>query len=115
MTFKPYMEELEGINQEIQESLLFENKGTPHTMETFSVEWDQLATSVKRTIKILTRDRKGSIQEQLNKFRASFNHSITLHFDKFRTGRLNPEEFKNCLISLGYSVGQDQALTSRAF
>jgi len=25
-----------------------------------------------------------------------------------RTGRLNPEEFKNCLISLGYSVGQDK-------
>merc|ERR1712112_310570 len=42
-------------------------------------------------------------QEQLNEFRASFNH-----FDKSRTGRLNPEEFKNCLISLGYSVGQDK-------
>ena len=25
-----------------------------------------------------------------------------------RSGRLNPEEFKNCLISLGYSVGQDK-------
>ena len=25
-----------------------------------------------------------------------------------RTGRLNPEEFKNCLISLGYSVGTDK-------
>ena len=102
------MEELEGVNQEIQESLIFENKYTPHTMETLSVEWDQLATSVKRTIKILTRDSKGSIQEQLNKFRASFNRSITLHFYKYRTGRLNTEEFKNCLISLGYSVGQDK-------
>merc|ERR1712203_151081 len=49
---------------------------------------------------ILTRDSKGITQEQLNEFRASFNH-----FDKSRTGRLNPEEFKNCLISLGYSVG----------
>merc|ERR1712192_17372 len=45
----------------------------------------------------------GITQEQLNEFRASFNH-----FDKSRTGRLNPEEFKNCLISLGYSVGQDK-------
>ena len=52
---------------------------------------------------ILTRDSKGITQEQLNEFRASFNH-----FDKSRTGRLNPEEFKNCLISLGYSVGQDK-------
>lgn len=51
----------------------------------------------------MTRDSKGITQEQLNEFRASFNH-----FDKSRTGRLNPEEFKNCLISLGYSVGQDK-------
>ena len=50
---------------------------------------------------ILTRDSKGITQEQLNEFRASFNH-----FDKSRTGRLSPEEFKSCLISLGYSVGQ---------
>jgi actinin alpha len=52
---------------------------------------------------ILTRDSKGIAQEQLNKFRASFNH-----FDKSRTGRLAPDEFKNCLVSLGYSVGQDK-------
>ena len=52
---------------------------------------------------ILTRDSKGITQEQLNEFRASFNH-----FDKSRTGRLAPDEFKSCLISLGYSVGQDK-------
>ena len=52
---------------------------------------------------ILTRDSKGITQEQLNEFRASFNH-----FDKSRTGRLAPDEFKNRLISLGYSVGQDK-------
>lgn len=40
---------------------------------------------------------------QLNEFRASFNH-----FDKSRSGRLSPDEFKSCLISLGYSVGQDK-------
>merc|ERR1712004_198548 len=34
--------------------------------------------------------------------------NLNLAFDKSRTGRLNPEEFKNCLISLGYSVGQDK-------
>merc|ERR1712029_1036557 len=77
-------------------------------METLRVGWEQLVTSVNRTInevenQILTRDSKGITQEQLNEFRASFNH-----FDKSKTGRLNPEEFKNCLISLGYSVGQDK-------
>ena len=69
---------------------------------------------------ILTRDSKGITQEQLNEFRASFNHfdkSRYANFHSFflssnsttcRSGRLNPEEFKNCLISLGYSVGQDK-------
>jgi len=77
-------------------------------METLRVGWEQLVTSVNRTInevenQILTRDSKGITQEQLNEFRASFNH-----FDKSRTGRLSPDEFKSCLISLGYSVGQDK-------
>merc|ERR1711902_25046 len=106
--FKPHLEELERINQQIQESFVFENRYTQYTMETLRVGWEQLVTSVNRTInevenQILTRDSKGITQEQLNEFRASFNH-----FDKSRTGRLNPEEFKNCLISLGYSVGQDK-------
>merc|ERR1711970_390965 len=106
--FKPHLEELERINQRIQESFVFENRYTQYTMETLRVGWEQLVTSVNRTInevenQILTRDSKGITQEQLNEFRASFNH-----FDKSRTGRLNPEEFKNCLISLGYSVGQDK-------
>ena len=67
-----------------------------------------ISFSVNRTInevenQILTRDSKGITQEQLNEFRASFNH-----FDKSRSGRLAPDEFKSCLISLGYSVGQDK-------
>merc|ERR1712095_158889 len=106
--FKPHLEELERINQQTQESFVFENRYTQYTMETLRVGWEQLVTSVNRTInevenQILTRDSKGITQEQLNEFRASFNH-----FDKSKTGRLNPEEFKNCLISPGYSVGQDK-------
>ena len=71
--------------------------------------------SVNRTInevenQILTRDSKGITQEQLNEFRASFNH-----FDKSRTGRLAPDEFKSCLISLGYSVGQDKQVSIVVF
>merc|ERR1712036_106794 len=101
-------EQLERINQQIQESFVFENRYTQYTMETLRVGWEQLVTSVNRTInevenQILTRDSKGITQEQLNEFRASFNH-----FDKSRSGRLAPDEFKNCLISLSYSVGQDK-------
>merc|ERR1719341_2793213 len=106
--FKPHLEELERINQQIQESFVFENRYTQYTMETLRVGWEQLLTSINRTInevenQILTRDSKGISQEQLNEFRGSFNH-----FDKNRTGKLNPDEFKSCLISLGYSIGKDK-------
>lgn len=43
------------------------------------VGWEQLLTTIARTInevenQILTRDAKGISQEQMNEFRASFNH-----------------------------------------
>lgn len=81
---------------------------TQYTMETLRVGWEQLLTSINRNVnevenQILTRDSKGITQEQLNEFRASFNH-----FDKNRTGRLAPEEFKSCLVSIGYSIGKDR-------
>ena len=48
--FKPHLEELERINQQIQESFVFENRYTQYTMETLRVGWEQLVTSVNRTI-----------------------------------------------------------------
>lgn len=53
------------------------------------VGWEQLLTTIARTInevenQILTRDAKGISQEQMQEFRASFNH-----FDKV-SGSLSP-------------------------
>merc|ERR1712037_31647 len=67
--FKPHLEELERINQQIQESFVFENRYTQYTMETLRVGWEQLVTSVNRTInevenQILTRDSKGITQKK---------------------------------------------------
>ncbi|KAG4069745.1 hypothetical protein HA402_003186 [Bradysia odoriphaga] len=106
--YKPHIEELEKIHQAVQESMIFENRYTQYTMETLRVGWEQLLTSINRNInevenQILTRDSKGITQEQLTEFRSSFNH-----FDKNRSGRLAPEEFKSCLVSLGYSIGRDR-------
>jgi len=105
---KAVMEEMEKIHQSVQEAMVFENRYTQFSMETLRVGWEQLLTSINRTInevenQVLTRDSKGISQEQLTEFRGSFNH-----FDKTRTGKLNPDEFKSCLISLGYSIGKDQ-------
>ena len=48
--FKPHLEELERINQQIQESFVFENRYTQYTMETLRVGWEQLVTSVNRSV-----------------------------------------------------------------
>uniref|UniRef100_A0A8C4ZAY5 Alpha-actinin-4 n=1 Tax=Gadus morhua TaxID=8049 RepID=A0A8C4ZAY5_GADMO len=111
--YKPHIDRLEGDHQLIQEALIFDNKYTAYTMEHLRVGWEQLLTTIARTIneidnQILTRDAKGISQEQLHEYRTSFNH-----FDKGGTergawrdhsGALMAEEFKACLISLGYDV-----------
>ncbi|XP_061300098.1 alpha-actinin-4-like [Pezoporus flaviventris] len=80
--YKPNLELLEQQHQLIQEALIFDNRHTNYTMEHLRVGWEQLLTTIARTInelenQILTRDAKGISQEQLQEFRASFNH-----FDK---------------------------------
>ncbi|XP_048837536.1 alpha-actinin-4 isoform X2 [Brienomyrus brachyistius] len=106
--YKPNIDQLESNHELIQEALIFDNKYTTYTMEHLRVGWEQLLTTIARTIneienQILTRDAKGISQEQLHEYRASFNH-----FDKDHSGTLGAEEFKACLISLGYDVDNDK-------
>ncbi|KAG7277083.1 hypothetical protein CRUP_031296 [Coryphaenoides rupestris] len=107
VNYKTKIEQLEGDHQLIQEALIFDNKHTNYTMEHIRVGWEQLLTTIARTIneienQILTRDAKGISQEQMNEFRASFNH-----FDRDHSGTLGAEEFKACLISLGFDIAND--------
>ncbi|ELU16302.1 hypothetical protein CAPTEDRAFT_101963 [Capitella teleta] len=106
--YRPNIADLERINEEVQEAMIFENSHTPYTMETLRVGWEQLLTSVARNInevenQILTRDSKGITNEQMEEFRKSF-----FHFDKSKSRRLEAKEFKSCLISLGYNIRDDR-------
>uniref|UniRef100_A0A673GY93 Alpha-actinin-4-like n=2 Tax=Sinocyclocheilus rhinocerous TaxID=307959 RepID=A0A673GY93_9TELE len=103
--YKPNIDQLEGDHQLIQEALIFDNKYTAYTMEHLRVGWEQLLTTIARTIneienQILTRDAKGISQEQLHEYRTSFNH-----FDKKRTGIMDGDDFRALLISTGNSLG----------
>uniref|UniRef100_A0A4W5QDB7 Actinin, alpha 1 n=1 Tax=Hucho hucho TaxID=62062 RepID=A0A4W5QDB7_9TELE len=107
VNYKPKIDQLEGDHQLIQEALIFDNKHTNYTMEHIRVGWEQLLTTIARTIneienQILTRNAKGISQDQMNEFRASFNH-----FDRDHSGTLGAEEFKACLISLGFDIAND--------
>uniref|UniRef100_A0A8C7JBY2 Alpha-actinin-4-like n=1 Tax=Oncorhynchus kisutch TaxID=8019 RepID=A0A8C7JBY2_ONCKI len=91
--YKPNIDQLEGDHQLIQEALIFDNKYTAYTMEHLRVGWEQLLTTIARTIneienQILTRDAKGISQEQLHEYRTSFNH-----FDKALDFLLGDAEF----------------------
>uniref|UniRef100_A0A8C9VIE8 Actinin, alpha 2b n=1 Tax=Scleropages formosus TaxID=113540 RepID=A0A8C9VIE8_SCLFO len=104
VNYKPNIDHLEGDHQLIQESLIFDNKHTNYTMEHIRVGWELLLTTIARTIneietQILTRDAKGISQEQMNEFRSSFNH-----FDRKKKGGMETDEFRACLISMGYDL-----------
>uniref|UniRef100_A0A8C9WFJ7 Actinin, alpha 1 n=1 Tax=Scleropages formosus TaxID=113540 RepID=A0A8C9WFJ7_SCLFO len=106
VNYKPKIDQLEGDHQLIQEALIFDNRHTNYTMEHIRVGWEQLLTTIARTIneienQILTRDAKGISQDQMNEFRASFNH-----FDRKRTGLMDADDFKTCLISMGYNLSE---------
>ncbi|XP_008145120.2 alpha-actinin-3 [Eptesicus fuscus] len=106
INYKNNIDRLEGDHQLLQESLVFDNKHTVYGMEHIRVGWEQLLTSIARTInevenQVLTRDAKGLSQDQLNEFRASFNH-----FDRKRNGMMEPDDFRACLISMGYDLGE---------
>uniref|UniRef100_A0A3Q1LWS8 Actinin alpha 2 n=1 Tax=Bos taurus TaxID=9913 RepID=A0A3Q1LWS8_BOVIN len=104
INYKNNIDKLEGDHQLIQEALVFDNKHTNYTMEHIRVGWELLLTTIARTInevetQILTRDAKGITQEQMNEFRASFNH-----FDRVPHSYLF--ERQACLISMGYDLGE---------
>ncbi|KAM6389920.1 LOW QUALITY PROTEIN: alpha-actinin-4-like, partial [Rhynochetos jubatus] len=104
--FRPSLERLEQQHQLLQAALIFDNTHS-YSMEHIRAGWEQLLTAIARTInevenQILTRDAKG-ISRSSSRSRASFNH-----FDKDHGGSLGPEEFKACLISLGYDVENDR-------
>ncbi|XP_056308551.1 alpha-actinin-2b isoform X2 [Danio aesculapii] len=108
VSYKSNIDRLEGDHQLIQESLIFDNKHTNYTMEHVRVGWELLLTTIARTIneietQILTRDAKGISQEQMHEFRSSFNH-----FDRGERGKLRPDEFKACQISLGHLENDKQ-------
>ncbi|KAL2077936.1 hypothetical protein ACEWY4_025621 [Coilia grayii] len=106
INYKSNIDKLEGDHQLIQESLIFDNKYTNYTMEHIRVGWEALLTFIARTInevetQILTRDSKGISQQQLKDFRSSFTH-----FDRKKKGGMETDDFRACLISMGYDLGE---------
>ncbi|KAI4815365.1 hypothetical protein KUCAC02_005513 [Chaenocephalus aceratus] len=128
MSYMPEINTLEGSHQLIQEALIFDNQYTSYTMEHLRVGWEQLLTTIARTInevenQILTRDAKGISQEQLYEYPAPPSTTLTritfkaclisLGYDvennkQKRSGLMVSEDFRALLISTGYSLGDSE-------
>uniref|UniRef100_A0AAY5E7W9 Actinin, alpha 2b n=1 Tax=Electrophorus electricus TaxID=8005 RepID=A0AAY5E7W9_ELEEL len=107
VSYKSNIDNLEGDHQLIQESLIFDNKHTNYTMEHIRVGWELLLTTIARTIneietQILTRDAKGITQQQMNEFHQSSNG----HVRHTSNGAMDTDDFRACLISMGYDLGE---------
>ncbi|KAI3379571.1 hypothetical protein SNEBB_009559 [Seison nebaliae] len=103
------IKDLESIHQQIQEEMIFENRHSEHSMEILRIGWESLITLIRRSMnevdnQILTRDSKGLTEDQLTEIRHSFSY-----FDKSKQRRLEPSEFRACLISLGYNLREDRS------
>uniref|UniRef100_A0A3P9A705 Actinin, alpha 2b n=1 Tax=Esox lucius TaxID=8010 RepID=A0A3P9A705_ESOLU len=106
--YKSNIDKLEEHHQHIQECLIFDNKHTNYTMEHIRVGWEMILTTIARTMneietQILTRDAKGISQQQMNEFRQSFTH-----FDRKKKGGMETDDFRACLISMGYDLGESE-------
>ncbi|CAH8668404.1 unnamed protein product, partial [Dicrocoelium dendriticum] len=98
------MVDLERWAQKVDEARIIHNPHTRYTMGTLRVGWEQLRTNLKRAQneienQILTRDSRGVSEKQIEECRRCFNH-----FDRQRTRRLEPLDFRACLLSLGYNI-----------
>lgn len=104
--FQPSMTSLETLSAQLEAELIFENEHCPLTIEQVRGNLNSLSVKIQSvdaslTNQILTRDATNITEEQMEEFKASFNH-----FDKDKSGYLDQLEFRGCLLSLGMDIPQ---------
>ena len=98
------LSEIEKLASELQNEMILDNSYTEHSPVTLTQQWDQLSQLGRRMIhnlqqQIFARNTTGVSEEDMKDFQTLFNV-----YDKDRSGQLEENEFKSCLISLGYSL-----------
>ncbi|XP_048876599.1 spectrin alpha chain, non-erythrocytic 1-like isoform X2 [Brienomyrus brachyistius] len=98
------LKKIEDLGAAMEEALILDNKYTEHSTVGLAQQWDQLDQLGMRMQhnleqQIQARNTTGVTEEALKEFSMMFKH-----FDKDKFGRLNHQEFKSCLRSLGYDL-----------
>uniref|UniRef100_A0A8C0VTJ9 Spectrin alpha chain, non-erythrocytic 1 n=1 Tax=Cyanistes caeruleus TaxID=156563 RepID=A0A8C0VTJ9_CYACU len=80
------LKKIEDLGAAMEEALILDNKYTEHSTVGLAQQWDQLDQLGMRM--------QHNLEQQIQ----------ARHFDKDKSGRLNHQEFKSCLRSLGYDL-----------
>ncbi|XP_018608375.1 spectrin alpha chain, non-erythrocytic 1-like isoform X4 [Scleropages formosus] len=103
-SMRSQLKKIEDLGAAMEEALILDNKYTEHSTVGLAQQWDQLDQLGMRMQhnleqQIQARNTTGVTEEALKEFSMMFKH-----FDKDKFGRLNHQEFKSCLRSLGYDL-----------
>jgi spectrin alpha len=98
------LKRIEELGARMEENLILDNRYTEHSTVGLAQQWDQLEQLGMRMQhnleqQIQAKDTTGVSEEQLKEFNDTFRY-----FDKDGTGKLDHQELKSCLRSLGYSL-----------
>uniref|UniRef100_A0A3Q3G2S2 Spectrin alpha chain, non-erythrocytic 1 n=1 Tax=Labrus bergylta TaxID=56723 RepID=A0A3Q3G2S2_9LABR len=95
------LKKIEDLGAAMEEALILDNKYTEHSTVGLAQQWDQLDQLGMR----MQHNLEQQIQARYTTTQ-HLNHqaSCIQHFDKEKSGRLNHQEFKSCLRSLGYDL-----------
>lgn len=95
---------IEELGKLQENNLILDNKYTEHSTTSLAQQWDQLEQLCLRMqhnleAQIQARNQSGVSEDALREFSIMFKY-----FDKDNSGKLNHQEFKNCLRALGYDL-----------
>lgn len=101
---KTALKGIEDLGARMEEALILDNKYTEHSTVSLAQQWDQLEQLAMRMQhnleqQIQAKQMTGVSEEQLREVNETFRY-----FDKDHSGRLDMQELKSCLRSLGYSL-----------
>uniref|UniRef100_A0A8C9WAK5 Spectrin alpha, non-erythrocytic 1 n=1 Tax=Scleropages formosus TaxID=113540 RepID=A0A8C9WAK5_SCLFO len=85
-SMRSQLKKIEDLGAAMEEALILDNKYTEHSTVGLAQQWDQLDQLGMRM--------QHNLEQQIQ----------ARHFDKDKFGRLNHQEFKSCLRSLGYDL-----------
>ena len=103
------LKNIEELNLKLEEKLILDNKYTEHSTLSLAQAYDQLNQLGLRMQHNLEQQIQACNQSGVNESSLREFSMMFKHFDKNKSGKLDHDEFKSCLMALGYEFQQNDA------